>query len=430
MRLRFAVPAGLLAAFVVAVSPGIASAAPHHNNGLTIHAAPDPILAGEGVLVYGQLNAPPVAGQTIVIYHHVAGGHPGYSPVTRTTTDAHGFYEFPRADGIVNTNRSWFAREQGGQHVHSRTVYERVSALVSLSANTTNTDTGQPITFTGHVFPNHAGEPVFLQEQVGSTDRWRTLKRGQLGPGSTYSITYRWRVPDAHAVRVVFRGDYRNIRGVSDPVTVTIQQHQLAGFTINTSDPIIPEGSTVSITGTLDQAGSSTPEGSTSVTLWARTAEQKHFVALESTATDSGGNYSFTEKPSQNTLYQVRTTFKPHRHSAVLFEGVRDVVSLSAQPTSTTSGQPVAFTGSVTPDKAGDAVYLQRLGADGDWHTVAVHTVRHDSTFEFVRKFGAAGAKTFRARIPGDPDNVGGASAPVTINVTVPPPSGIPGSGS
>lgn len=427
MRLRFAVPAAMLAALVVAVSPGIASAAPHHNNGLTIHAAPNPILAGEGVLVYGQLNAPPVAGQTIVIYHHVA-GHPGYSPVAHTTTDSHGFYEFPRADGIVNTNRSWFAREQGGQHVHSRTVYERVAALVSLVANPTNADTRQPITFSGHVFPNHAGEPVFLQQQVGATDRWRTLKRGHLGPGSNYSITYRWRVPGARAVRVVFRGDFRNIRGVSDPVTVTIQQHQVGGFTINTSDPIIPEGSTVNITGTLDQPGSSNPEPNTSVTLWGRTAEQKHFVALESTATDSGGNYSFTEKPAQNTLYQVRTTFAPHRHSAVLFEGVRDVVSLSAQPTNTTSGQPVTFTGGVTPDKAGDVVYLQRLGADGDWHTVAVHTVRHDSTFEFVRKFGAAGAKTFRARIPGDPDNIGGASAPVTVNVTVPPPSGIPGS--
>jgi hypothetical protein len=425
MRLRFAVPASVLAAFVVAVSPGIASAAPHNNNGLTIHAAPNPIIAGEGVLVYGQLNAPPVAGQTIVIYHHVA-GHPGYSPVAHTTTDSHGFYEFPRADGIVNTNRSWFAREQGGQHVHSRTVYERVFALVSIASNTTNTDTRHPITFTGHVFPNHSGEPVYLQEQVGATDKWRTLKRDQLGPGSNYSISYRWHFPGAHAVRVLFPGDARNIRSASDSVSVTIQQAQIPGFTINTSDPIIPEGSMVTISGVLDQAGTSTPEPSTSVTLWGRNAEQKHFIALESTATGNDGSYSFTEKPLQNTEYQVRTTFKPHRHSAVLFQGVRDVVTLSANPTSVNSGQPVVFTGSVNPDKAGDVVYLQRLGADGDWHNVGVQTVRHDSTFEFVRKFGAAGSKTFRARVPGDPDNIGGASPAVTVNVTVPPPSGLP----
>ena len=98
----------------------------------------------------------------------------------------------------------------------------------------------------------------------------------------------------------------------------------------------------------------------------------------------------------------------------------------NAAPTSVNSGQPVTFTGSVTPDKAGDVVYLQRQGTDGDWHTVGVSVVKPDSTFRFVRTFGAAGAKTFRARIPGDPENVGGASAPVTVTVTVPPPASLP----
>ncbi len=44
------------------------------------------------MLVYGQLNAPPVAGQTIILYHHVAGSHLGFTRIGRTTTDAHGFY--------------------------------------------------------------------------------------------------------------------------------------------------------------------------------------------------------------------------------------------------------------------------------------------------------------------------------------------------
>ncbi len=425
MRLRFAVLGSVLVALLAVVLPATAGAAPRHNNGLTINAAPNPIIAGEPVLVYGQLNAPPVAGQTIILYHHVAGSHTGFTRIGRTTTDAHGFYSFARPDGLVQTNRAWFTRELGGQHMHSRTVYERVSALVSLTANTTNADTRQPIVFSGHVDPNHAFEFVYLQEQNGATDNWHTLKSARLAPGSNYSVAYSWRTPGARDVRVVFRGDLRNIRGESDPVTVTIQQHQVADFTINTSAPIIPEGSMATISGVLCQPGTTTPEPSTSVTLWGRVAGQAHFSALESTTTGSDGSYSFVEKPGQNTLYQVRTTFKPHRHSAVLFEGVRDVLALSASPTSVISGQPVTFTGSVTPDKAGDVVYLQRLGVDGDWHTVGVHFVRHDSTFEFVRSFGAAGAKTFRARIPGDPENVGGASNAVTINVTVPPPSAL-----
>lgn len=426
MRLRFAVLGSVLVALLAVMLPATAGAAPRHNHGLTINATPNPILAGEGVLVYGQLNAAPVAGETIVLYHHVAGSHQGFTPIGRTTTDSHGFYEFPRPDGLVQTNRAWFVRELGGQHVHSRTVFERVSALVSLGANTTNADTGQTVLFSGHVDPNHAFERVYLQVQRGASDNWHTLKSGLLSPGSNYLIPYRFRYPGVRDLRVVFRGDDRNIRGESDPVTVTIQQHQIADFTINTSAPIIPEGSMATISGVLYQPGTTTPEPSTSVTLWGRVAGQAHFSAIESIPTGSDGSYSFIEKPGQNTQYQVRTTFKPHRHSAVLLEGVRDVLSLTASPLSVNSGQPVTFIGSVSPDKAGDVVYLQRFGIDGDWHTVGVSTVRHDSTFRFVRAFGAAGAKVLRARIPGDPENVGGASNPVTIQVTVPPASSLP----
>lgn len=175
MRLRFTALGSVLCALVVAVAPGMANAAPRHNHGLTINATPNPILAGEGVLIYGQLNNPPVAGQTITLYHHISGSHQGFTVIGTTTTDAHGFYEFTRAEGIVLTNRSWFAREAGVHGVHSRTVHERVAALVSLIASTDNGVTRHSITFTGHVTPNHAGDQVFLQEQKGNSDDWLTL---------------------------------------------------------------------------------------------------------------------------------------------------------------------------------------------------------------------------------------------------------------
>jgi hypothetical protein len=37
--------------------------------------------------------------------------------------------------------------------------------------------------------------------------------------------------------------------------------------------------------------------------------------------------------------------------------------------------QAVTFAGSAAPNKAGGAVYLQRLGADGYWYTIAVGTI-------------------------------------------------------
>ena len=66
------------------------------------------------------------------------------------------------------------------------------------------------------------------------------------------------------------------------------------------------------------------------------------------------------------------------------------------------------------PDKAGHSIYLQKLGRDGDWHTVEIGTVRHDSTFEFAWAIGSPGTHTFRARITSDGVNVGSHSAPVS----------------
>jgi plastocyanin len=122
--------------------------------------------------------------------------------------------------------------------------------------------------------------------------------------------------------------------------------------------------------------------------------------------------------PTNDTAYQVRTTLAPRRHSAVLFEGVQDVLTLTPSSTTSQVGGQVTFTGTVLPDKAGHVIYLQRLGADGDWHSEEVRFVTNASTFQFGWTFGKAGTYQFRARIIGGDGNVGGASAPATIQVS------------
>ena len=410
MRLRFAVLVSVLFALAAAV-PGATEAAPHHNRGLTINATPNPINAGDAVLIYGQLNGQPLGGQTILLYQHVAGSHQGYTLAGQTTTQSNGFYSFDNIAG-VESNTSYFTKESGAQGVHSRTVDERVAALVSIAANPTTADTSTPITFSGQVTPNQAGHRVLLQEQNQKTGDWHTLKTGELSSSSSYSISYRWRTPGVRDVRALFPGDGTNIAGASDGVTVTIQQSQVPGFTIQSSQPIIPEGSSVQISGVLENGAT------TSVTLWARRADEAHFRPVQSMVTGSDGSYAFGQMPTVNMLYQVRTTFAPKRHTAVLFEGVRDVVSLTPSSTTSTVGGVVTFSGNVDPDKAGRMIHLQRLGSDGDWHTVETVRVRFDSTFHFGWRFARAGSFEFRARIYSDEHNVGAASPPVTITVT------------
>jgi hypothetical protein len=412
MRPRLAVLSMVVTTLLAVAVPSVVTAAPRHNRGLTINAIPNPIDSGEGVFIYGHLNVPPVGGQRIILYHHLAGSGRGYTRIGETTTDSHGFYEFTRAEDVVTTNRSWFVRDAGVHQIHSRTVFERVAALVSLSASTSSAVTGQPVVLTGHVDPSHAGERVVLQQETASGE-WRNVTTDRLDGASNYSITHRWHFAGDHTVRVVLPADVRNIRSAANPVTVAVQQKQVPGFTIDTSDQLISYGQPVTISGTLDN-GPNTP-----VTLWARGRDQGRFIPVADTTTASDGNYQFApQAPTANTLYQVRTTLAPHRHSAVLFEGVQDVLTLTPSSTTSQVGGHITFTGTVLPDKAGEVVYLQRLGADGDWHNEEIRFVTNASTFQFGWTFGKAGTYQFRARITGDGVNVGGASAPVTIQVS------------
>ncbi len=424
MRLRFTLLACAVAASVGALVPAGAGAAPVHNRGLTIHAVRPNIIAGEPVFIFGHLNGPDNGGQLIRLYHRI-NPQPRFSLIGTTRTDSAGEYAFLRAEGVVLTNRSWFVRGPG--LTHSRTVHERVAALVSLSASSTNGLTRHPIVFSGHVTPDHAGSVVALQVQKGSSDDWTTVKRGVVDGASNYNISYAWRVPGARDARVRFGGDARNTAATSDVISVVIQQKEIPDFTIQTSDPIVANGQPVTISGILDQPGTTTAEPNTSVSLWAREPTSGRFRLRTTTTTGSDGSYSFANLVSTtNELYQVRTTFAPARHTAVLFEGVQDVVTMQASSSTSTVGGRITFSGSVAPDKSGHVIYLEKLGKDNDWHVVEIRFVRGNSTFQFGWTFGTAGTKEFRARITGGPANVGGASAPVTIDVTQPPLSALP----
>lgn len=423
MRLRFAMLGAVASALALAAAPGLAGAAPHHNRGLTIKAQPNPIDAGDPVLIYGQLKGQNAGGQTVVLYHHIAGSRRGYSVVASTTTDPQGFYEFSRQVGVVDTNRSWFVRLAGSPAVHSRTVYERVRALLTLVASSQTGVTRHPITFTGHVTPDHPFGRILLQQQA-SGDDWRTIKSGRVGPGGNFTIRYAWRTAGDRVLRAVLPSDRRNLRGESDPVSVTIQQNQNPSFTITTSTPRISWGDTATITGTLFASGGQAPQANVPITLCHRNVTATAVICDQAGTTGSNGGYSFTITPARNAWYHVKTVLPPHRHSAGLFIGVKDIITLTGSATGTV-GQPDTFSGMVTPNKAGAFVLLQRRGADGDFHVVAVARVHADGTYSFTHVFSAAGTKVFRTRILGDADNLGDVSPQLQVIVSPAPASSL-----
>ena len=105
--------------------------------------------------------------------------------------------------------------------------------------------------------------------------------------------------------------------------------------------------------------------------------------------------------------------------SAVLYEGVHDLITASASPTTIQAGQTVTFSGTVSPDHTGHIVYLERQNAQGPgFHPIQVWFVGPGSAYAIPHRFFEPGTKVVRVYIPGGPENQGAASPPFSIAVT------------
>ena len=106
----------------------------------------------------------------------------------------------------------------------------------------------------------------------------------------------------------------------------------------------------------------------------------------------------------------------------MLYEGVKDVLTATVSQTSIPAGQPLTFSGSVSPDHTGHVIYLERQNASGNgFHVVQVSTVQPGSIYSISHTVYDTGVKVFRVSIPGGPENEGAASPPFTITVTPSP---------
>ncbi|HEY7961241.1 MAG TPA: hypothetical protein VID29_04885 [Solirubrobacteraceae bacterium] len=402
---------------------------------VSIEVAPREITAGDPVVIFGRLTCrtpAAQAGQTVRLYHHLS-RLPGFTYVQSTTTDARGFYEFARADGVVETNRAWYVRSHGAQSAR-RAI--RVAAQVSLSGPAEGTQilTGpaNKVTFTGAVSPADAGARVILQRQNAATgNEWRRIDDGRVQADGGFSIVHTFIVPGDANIRVFVRSQGRNIPSPSaDVLQYEISQAQNPKLTIAASLDPIAFGQTVTLSGVL-AGGANLP-----VTLLAHTARQPGFMAIAQVNADASGNYSFpAQMPVNSTFYRVQAAdpacaTPPHAdlracavlRSAVLYEGVRDVLSAEVSPTAVQAGQQLTFSGGVAPSHPGHLIYLERQNASGSgFHVVQLGIVNPDSTYSIVHTVYDAGTKVFRLYIPGGPENGGAASQPFTIQVSPAP---------
>ena len=429
MRLRRLAPAAIVAAALLALmAPAVASAHRHPSPGgrcrIGLNVAPREITAGDPVVAFGRLvctGRANAAGQTVRLFEH-SFGTPGSTLVQSTSTGALGFYELTQTG--VDTNSDFYVRAHGAQSARRRV---RVAAQVTLSGPPEGTQllTGaaNAVTFTGAVDPTDAGARAILQRQNALTgNEWRPIGSATVGPEGDFSIAHTFVVPGDANLRVLVRSQGMNIPSPSNVLTYEISQAQNPQLTIDASSDPIVYGQSVTISGVA--AGLA----SMPVTLLARTASQHGFAPVAEVTTNAGGEYTFAaQSPVYSTFYQVRSGAKAGAvKSAVLYEGVKDVLTAEVSPSTIQAGQALTFTGTVAPDHTGHIIYLERQNASGNgFHVVQVATIGAGSTYTIVHTVYDAGTKVFRVRVPGDPENEGAVSAPFTIQVTPAPASAL-----
>jgi hypothetical protein len=425
MRLGKLGPALIAATSLLALAPAAASAHKHPSplgrcriNIASI--APRLITAGEATEISGRLacRRANAGGEVVTLYAHVA-GTAGFVPVQSTSTETSGAYKFSTAAESANT--SFYVRSHGAQSGRRRL---RVAAQVTLTGppEGTQIETGAPNseTFSGTVTPTDVGARVILQRQNAITgDEWHRIGIGQVMAGGTYSITHIFRVPGDASIRVLVRSDGLNIPSPSTSLEYEISQTQNPSLTISSSADPISYGQPVTISGVL--AGATTSQ---SVTLEARTVHQLGFAPVAEVSTGAGGSYSFpAQSPVNSTLYKVKGA---GQKSAVLYEGVKNVLTAEASPSTVQAGQAVTFSGTVAPDHSGHIIYLERQNANGTgFHVIQVGRVLPGSTYSIVHQFYVPGTKIVRIDIPGGPDNGRAVSQPFTITVTPTPASAL-----
>ncbi len=415
---------GLLASVAVivaaiAAAPDPALAASGYR--LALGVAPNPDISGDPLTIYGTLSnraGLPVDNVRIILMHRVNPA-PTFTVVQRGRTGAGGLFQFNRAEGVVVSNRAWYAlalSPSGRVLARSAIVRERVYAELTLSASAADVETGHPITFSGAVTPAHAGARVILERQVGATGTaWRRIGAARIDAGGGYALTRSFARPSesgALTIRALLPGDARNIRSYSEAVSVTVQQAERPDLTLSPSAPAITVGESIDLSGRLSSpsAGSA---GAQRVTLYERVHGGPLTPVAESTTNGEGG-FSFNVAPLRNTAYQVRAG---GLRSAFVYEGVHDAISAQASASSGTVGSFITVEGQVTPAHEGHVVFLQLRNSAGHYQTLQATYVGAGSRYVFSHQLHSAGTKVYRVYIPGGPENLGAASPPFTVDV-------------
>ncbi|HEV2973928.1 MAG TPA: hypothetical protein VGX69_02895 [Solirubrobacteraceae bacterium] len=390
------------------------------------------IVTGEKVTLTGLMICPnpeEASGKTVTLYQR-SEPKAGFVAIESVKTETDGAFE--ATPPLFETNSVFYATSEGAQSSR-RTV--RVATQVTPEPPTPAEGAhlftrgrgrgANTVIFAGTVNKADVGAHLALQrEEATQNEEWRAIQFGTVGPGGKYVIEHNFALPGDANIRVVVHPNPINAPAASAPMSYEISQTENPALTLESELNPLAFGQSTKLKGVVAGA----PTG-TLVTLLAH-GKKAPFAPVATTHTGSGGSYEFPQAPQASTYYRATTAAA---HSAVLFEGVKYILT-EAAPTGTPAvGQPMAFSGTVLPALSGHVVYLERQGKPGlGWNVIDVGTVGipaktgEAAPFSIIHTFNAHGPYRLRLAIPGDPVNQGAAGTPFELNIAPALASAIP----
>jgi hypothetical protein len=179
-------------------------------------------------------------------------------------------------------------------------------------------------------------------------------------------------------------------------------------------------GSRASLLGRLTDQASGTGIIDQPVILWAQPATTTGWRQAGTATTGADGSFRFAPAPAATTAYRASFAGSDRygtADSAQVTVSVRTRVSARKSASTIRYGQSFSITGAVSPNHAGQRVYLQRL-VSGAWKTAATATLSSTSGYTLRAKPPVKGRLTYRVYKSADRDHVASASAKQAVTVT------------
>jgi hypothetical protein len=182
----------------------------------------------------------------------------------------------------------------------------------------------------------------------------------------------------------------------------------------------ITYSSRASLSGRLTDQASGAAIAGQPVNLWAQPATTAGWQHAGTATTGADGSFRFTPAPAATTAYRASFAGSDRygtADSAQVTVSVRTKVSARKSASTIRYGQSFSITGTVSPNHAGQRVYLQRL-VSGAWKTAATATLSSTSGYSLRAKPPTKGKLTYRVYKSADRDHLASASANQTVTVT------------